>query len=164
MDKETRKTKADTSWRKKKKTITIVLRIVFEIFQGQPYDRFYEPMKNYAKSPIYWLLKILSLEFWGHTEIYSFENKLLLVTCIKKFIMHRSFKKLATSFKFFSPIEIINHLKKIGPRAIKFIVTYKTDFSHYYFKLLCLFKPNSVLIFCISCTNFLFNFTYGSKL
>ncbi len=32
------------------------------IVQGQPYDRFYKPTKDYAKSPIYQLLKISSLE------------------------------------------------------------------------------------------------------
>ncbi len=49
-----------------------------------------------------------------------------------------------------------NHLKTFNPHAIKFIVTYKTDFFHYYFKL--------QLNFFISCTIFLFHFTYGSKL
>jgi hypothetical protein len=35
-----------------KKNITIVPRIVFGILQGWPYDRFSEPTKDYAKSPI----------------------------------------------------------------------------------------------------------------
>jgi hypothetical protein len=45
------------------------------------YDRFYEPTKDYAKSPIYQLLKISSLEFGkkekkkGSTEIWKKEKK-----------------------------------------------------------------------------------------
>jgi hypothetical protein len=53
--------------KEKNKTITIGLRIIFGNFQGRPYDRFYQPTKNHAKSPIYQLLKISSLEFWGYT-------------------------------------------------------------------------------------------------
>ncbi len=100
--------KNPTQVEEKKKTITIVFGIVFEIFHGQPYDNFTSLRKIMQSDPYTGFLKISSLEFWGHTiEIYSFENKLLLVTCIKKIITHRSFKKLATSFKFCSPIEII---------------------------------------------------------
>jgi hypothetical protein len=36
----------------KEKQITIIPGIVLKFLQGRPYDRFFEPMKNYAKSPI----------------------------------------------------------------------------------------------------------------
>jgi hypothetical protein len=53
MDKETRKKSRCRLKEKKKKTITIVLGIVFGICQGRPYNRFYKPTENYARSPIY---------------------------------------------------------------------------------------------------------------
>jgi hypothetical protein len=44
------------------KQLWVVLRIVPRIVQGGPYNGFYEPMKDYAKSPIYELFKFSSLE------------------------------------------------------------------------------------------------------
>jgi hypothetical protein len=48
----------------------IFFQIVFEIVWGWPYDTFYEPMKDYAKSPIYQLhvgatyAMCLTYSFW----------------------------------------------------------------------------------------------------
>jgi hypothetical protein len=50
--------------------IMIFFQIVFEIVWGWPYDTFYEPMKDYAKSPIYQLhvgatyAMCLTYSFW----------------------------------------------------------------------------------------------------
>jgi hypothetical protein len=51
MDKETRKKKPTQVEEKKKKTITIVFGIVFEIFQGQPYDNFTSLRKIMQSDP-----------------------------------------------------------------------------------------------------------------
>jgi hypothetical protein len=59
-------------------TVAFIYRIVLKIVQGWPYNKFYEPMKNYAKSPIYQLLKISSLEL-KHGLVIFIKYKFVLV-------------------------------------------------------------------------------------